>query len=291
MEAVALVFQPVRPEARRLAELCGKVVEANGFEARLFSAWELGPSVDDDSNVRMAVTFGGDGTIIRAARWLAGSGIPILGVAMGKLGFLTELPPQQVCEQLPAILAGNYWRDERVMLSAQVHTVPASGVEGVDGVGDDAEDVASAPLIALNDVVIARGTSPRVVQVDLSVDGVPVAHYVADGLIVSSATGSTAYALSAGGPVMAPDIDAMVVVPIAAHLAVLRSLVVPGSSRVEIRASADQPTLLVLDGQVQIPLKNNQLVSVGVASERTVFARVGCRSRFYETLVEGFKKR
>ncbi|HEX2986789.1 MAG TPA: NAD kinase, partial [Chloroflexota bacterium] len=122
-------------------------------------------------------------------------------------------------------------------------------------------------------------------------DGVPVAHYVADGLIVSSATGSTAYALSAGGPVMAPDIDAMVVVPIAPHLAVLRSLVVPGSSRVEIRASADQPTLLVLDGQVQIPLKNNQLVSVGVAPERTVFARTGARSRFYETLLEGFKKR
>lgn len=292
MQSVALIYQPARTEARRLAEQCCKIVEASGFAPRLLSAWELGPAVEGGSGVRLAVTFGGDGTIIRAARWLAGSGIPILGVAMGKLGFLTELPPQNVCQRLPSILEGNYWTDERLMLSAQVHAAPEAGAEAVeDPATGHGEDVASSPLLALNDVVIARGASPRVVQIDVAVDGVHVVHYVADGLIVSSSTGSTAYALSAGGPVLAPGVEGMVVVPVAAHLAVLRSLVVPASARVEIRTSAEQPTLLVLDGQLQIPLRNNQPVSVGIAKERTLFARIGSKCRFYETLVEGLKKR
>lgn len=292
MQTVALIYQPARTEARQLAEACCKVVETSGFVPRLLSAWDLSPVVEDGSGIRLAVTFGGDGTIIRAARWLAGSDIPILGVAMGKLGYLTELPPQDIHRQLPSILAGNYWRDERLMLSAQVHALPEQGGdEMADPESEHNDDVTSAPLLALNDVVIARGASPRVVQIDLSVDGVQVVHYVADGLIVSSSTGSTAYALSAGGPVLAPGVEAMVIVPVAAHMAVLRSLVVPASACVEVRASAEQPTLLVLDGQVQIPLRNNQPVTVGIAKERTVFARLGSRSSFYKTLVEGLKKR
>jgi len=277
-QTVALIFQPMLPEARRLAEQCRKTVESAGYVPRLLSAWELGPSVDS-GGMRLAVTFGGDGTIIRAARWLAGSGVPILGVAMGKLGFLTELQPEVLCENLPSVLAGNYWLDERMMLAARVEA------------GQQPDGAAASPLIALNDVVIARGASPRVVQIDVSVDGVQLVRYVADGLVVASPTGSTAYALSAGGPVVAPGVQGMVMVPVAAHLAVLRSLVVPVSARIEVRASAEQPALLVLDGQVQIPLKNNQPVAVEMAKERTYFARTGTPSRFYETLVEGLKRR
>ncbi len=277
-ESVALVFQPMLAEARRLADQCRRTVEAAGYSARLLSAWELGPSIASDS-VRMAITFGGDGTIIRASRWLAGSGVPILGIAMGKLGFLTELQPEEACDRLPSILAGDYWLDERQMLAARVEA------------GQQPDGAAALPLIGLNDVVIARGASPRVAQIDVAVDGVHLVRYVADGLVVATPTGSTAYALSAGGPVVAPGVEGMVVVPVAAHLAVLRSLVVPVSARIEVRASADQPALLVLDGQVQIPLKNNQPVTVETARERTFFARTGTPHRYYETLVEGLKKR
>lgn len=277
-ESVALIFQPMLPEARRLAEQCGRVVEAAGLLPRLISAWELGPSIGSDG-VRLAVTFGGDGTIIRAARWLAGSGVPILGIAMGKLGFLTEMQPEVACEQLPAVLQGEYWVDERMMLSAKVEA------------GQRPDGMAGSALIALNDVVVARGASPRVAQIDVSVNGVHLVHYVADGLVVATPTGSTGYALSAGGPVVAPGVEGMLMVPVAAHLAVLRSLVVPRSARIEVRASADQPTLLVLDGQVQIPLRNRQPVVVEVARERTLFARMGSSDRYYETLVGGLKKR
>ena len=277
-QVVALIFQPMLADARRLADQCSKIVEAAGFTPRLLSAWELAPSVTSDG-VRMAVTFGGDGTIIRASRWLAGSGVPILGIAMGKLGFLTELQPEVACDRLPAVLGGDYWLDERMMLAARVEA------------GQQPDGAAALPLIALNDVVVARGASPRVAQIDVSVDGVPVVHYVADALVLATPTGSTAYALSAGGPVVAPGVQGMLIVPVAAHLSVLRSLVVPVSARIEVRASADQPTLLVLDGQVQIPLKNNQPVTVEMATERTFFARTGTPSRFYETLVESLKKR
>ncbi len=278
IQSVALIFQPMLVEARRLADQCAKVVEVAGYAPRQISAWELGPQVSSEG-VRLAVTFGGDGTIIRAARWLAGTGVPILGVGMGKLGFLTELPPEEACDRLPSVLAGDYWVDERLMLSAMVEA------------GRQPDGVMASPLIALNDVVVARGASPRVAQIDVSVDGVQVVHYVADGLIVATPTGSTAYALSAGGPVMAPGAQGLLIVPVAAHLAVLRSLVVPVSARIEVRAAAEQPTLLVLDGQVQIPLRNNQPVVVQMAPEKTLFARTGSRNRFYETLVESLKKR
>src|SRR5450756_11919 len=188
---VALIFQPMSTSARQLAERCAEGLSALGYEARPMSAWELSPS-SDNSGVRMAVTFGGDGTIIRAARWLAGTGTPILGVAMGKLGFLTELPPESACDKLPDILAGNYWLDERLMVGARVH--PVQEAAEPRGPGSDGASAADAtPLVALNDVVIGRGASPKVVDIDVMVDGVPLVHYVADGLILATPTGSTAY--------------------------------------------------------------------------------------------------
>jgi NAD+ kinase len=289
VESVALIFRPAVDQARQLAERCRAAVECAGYEPRLISAWDLGPHLDR-SGVRLAVTFGGDGTIIRAARWLAGSGTPILGVAMGKLGFMTELPPETACEQLPSVLAGNYWLDERVMLSARLQPQVGDGAggEGIPGAQTAGDE---GPFIALNDIVIGRGSSLRVAHIDVSVDGVSLAHYVADALVVATPTGSTAYALAAGGPVLAPDVQALVVVPVAAHLTVLRSLVVPISSRIEVRASSDYPTLVALDGQVQVPLRNDQPVTVELATERTFFARLGGRTRFYETLVPSLKKR
>lgn len=288
--AVALIFQPMSGEARELTERCAKSLTALGYEVRPLSAWELSSS-SSNGGVRLAVTFGGDGTIIRAARWLAGTGTPILGVAMGKLGFLTELPPENACDKLPDILAGNYWLDERLMVGARVHPVQETPeLKVAASVGEmPGTDVAS--LLALNDVVIGRGASPRVVDIDVMVDGVHLVHYVADGLILATPTGSTAYSLSAGGPVLAPGVQGLLLVPLAPHLAVLKSLVVPLSARIEVRATSEQPPLMVLDGQDQVPLRNGQLVTVKIARERTLFARTGSRSSFYETLVQSYNKK
>ena len=208
---------------------------------------------------------------------------------MGKLGFLTELSPDVVCERLPAILEGNYWLDERLMIGAgsflsNSPTDPKPGPEP-----EPSAEV--TPLLALNEVVIGRGASPRVVNIDVMVDGVHLVHYVADAVILATPTGSTAYALSAGGPVLAPGVQGILLVPLAPHLAVLKSLVVPLSARIEVRASSDQAPLMVLDGHEQIPLRDGQLVTVEIARERTLFARVGSRASFYEKLVESYNKK
>lgn len=282
------MFQPLSAEAKTLVERSAQVLKVEGYAPRVVPALETGPSLDS-SDLRMAITFGGDGTIIRAARWLAGTGVPILGVAMGKLGFLTELAPDGVPDSLPRIVAGDYWIDERSMLSARVRAVqetPASQAPSTD----EAESGAG-PLLALNDVVIGRGASPRIVQIDIMVDGTHLVQYVADAMILATPTGSTAYALSAGGPVLAPGVEGLVLVPLAPHLAVLKSLVVPVSARIDVRASSEQPPLMVLDGQEQVPLRNGQIVTVQVAKERSLFARTGSRTKFYETLVQSYGKK
>jgi NAD+ kinase len=287
---VALIFQPMSADARLLAEKCGRSLSALGYDVRQLSAWELSPAMDN-KGVRMAITFGGDGTIIRAARWLAGNGTPILGVAMGKLGFLTELAPESACDRLPHILAGDYWVDERLMVGARVHPVKEAAESRGPVTAGESPVVDVAPMLALNEVVIGRGVSPKVVDIDVMVDGVHLVHYVADALILATPTGSTAYALSAGGPVLAPGVQGLLLVPLAAHLAVLKSLVVPLSARIDVRAASDQPLLMVLDGQEQIPLRSHQLVTVEIARERALFARTGSRSSFYETLVQSYNKK
>jgi NAD+ kinase len=289
VQSVALVFQPAVEAARRLAERCASVVEAKGLSPIFVSAWDLTPSVDR-SGVRLAVTYGGDGTIIRAARWLAGTGIPILGVAMGKLGFMTELRPDAACEGLEAVLDGGFWIDERLMLRARIDETAAAGASAENPAGQ-ARPAETDPLLALNEIVVTRGDSVRVLQVDVAIDDIPLVQYVADGVIVATPTGSTAYSLAAGGPIVAPGIEGLLITPVAAHLAVLRSIVVPASSRIELRAHSDQPAVLALDGQRQIVLRGDQRVWVEVAPERTLFARTGRSSRFYETLVPSLKKR
>lgn len=287
-DSLALLFQPKSDEARRVAEVCRDNLASLGHSVTLLSAWDVAPGAAS-KGVKMAVTFGGDGTIIRAARWLAGTGTPILGVAMGRLGFLTELSPERACERLPQIVEGDYWIDERLMIGARVH--PAQHTIDPSAPVDTATQPDVAPLLALNEVVIGRGASPKVVDIDVFVDGVHLVHYLADSLILATPTGSTAYALSAGGPVLAPGVQGVELVPLAPHLAVLRSLVVPLSARIDVRASADQPPLMVLDGQEQIPLRNNQQVTVQLAPERTLFARTGSRASFYETLVQSYNKK
>jgi NAD+ kinase len=289
VQSVALVYQPAVAEARRLAERCAFIAEARGLLPVFISAWDLTPSVDS-ANIRLAVTFGGDGTIIRAARWLAGTGIPILGVAMGKLGFMTELRPEAACEGLASVLEGEFWIDERLMLIATTEEHPLGQLgHGYEGNADQPGEMEA--LIALNEVVLTRGDSVRVLHVDVMVDDAPLAQYVADGVVVATPTGSTAYALAAGGPILTPNIEAILIVPVAAHLAVLRSIVVPASARIELRAHSDQPAVLALDGQRQITLSGDQRVWVEVAPQRTRFARTGKPARFYETLVPSLKKR
>ncbi|MBI4495202.1 MAG: NAD(+)/NADH kinase [Chloroflexi bacterium] len=262
LQAVGLVYQPYVEATRVLATRVQEFLAQRGSEGRILSAFAL--SEQQVRGLGLAITFGGDGTVLRAARWLATCHVPILPVRMGTLSFLGEVSPQELPERLEPYLAGDCWLDQRAMLCAEVR---------------------GFRTLALNDLVIGRGASARAVKLDVWVEEAYLTRYVADGLVLATATGSTAYALAAGGPVLAPELADILLQPVAPHLAALRSLVVPGSATVRVAIRTRQPGVLTVDGQLDYPFEDGQEVRVAIAAERALFARRGKKADFYATLV------
>jgi NAD+ kinase len=258
---VLLVHQPYVPATLAVAQTVVTHLERREIPFRLCSAHELANEPRD--GVRLAVCFGGDGTALRTARWLSGSRAPVVPVRMGKLSFLGELAPTDLPLGLDPYLNGDFWRDERAMLRVE------RGLEQSTG---------------LNDVVLVRSSSPRAVHVEVVVDGAHVVTYLADGVIVATATGSTAYSRAAGGPVLAPSMRSMVVTPIAPHLTALRSLVLPAEARVELINRGYAAEVLTVDGQVDLSVEPGAGVTVTLAPETSVFARRGPPAAFFEGL-------
>jgi NAD+ kinase len=188
-------------------------------------------------DVDLLVTLGGDGTLLRGARLVAARHVPVLGVNLGYLGFLTSVAPQELEQALPRIFDGDYWLDERFTLEASV--VNASGAPGPS-------------YFALNDAVLHKGGFARVIRLAVHVgpDHQEVATYTADGIIMSTPTGSTAYSLSAAGPVVHPAVDCILATPICPHTLVLRPLVLPATVEISIEVlSPTEELILTVDGQ------------------------------------------
>ena len=272
-------------------------VTRRGREPVLYSSWDLGPDVPSDG-LALAIAFGGDGSTLRVARWLARTEAPIVGVKMGRLGFLAELQPGELFDCLDPYLAGDYWLDVRCMVEAEL-----LGAPGADGdptpararvaparqVGEPAGGAApqaGMPLVALNDVVVSRGAAGRAVRATIEVDDTELARYTADGVIVATATGSTAYSFAAGGPILMPELANLVVTAICPHLHGLNGLVLPPDVVVTVRVSTVEPAICSLDGHIDLPLLDGEGVTVRVAAERTRFARRGRRSDFFCSVLD-----
>lgn len=200
------------------------------------------------ANIDLLIAIGGDGNLLRATRCIAGHSVPLIGVNRGRLGFLTDVRPEQTISVLDAVLDGNYLEEERLMLEARV----------VDAHG------ASATLNALNDVVLQKVDSGRILDFTTTVDGHYVNTHGGDGLIVATPTGSTAYALSCGGPIIRPDVEAVVVVPICPHTLSDRPLVIKSSSRVTVRVlpRAEGKALVTCDGEELAYLDAEQTLEI-----------------------------
>jgi len=223
---------------------------------------------DDELAARaeIIIAFGGDGTILRAARLAARRGVPILGVNLGGFGFLAEISTDDLPGVLPDLLAGHYELDERMMLQVQT---------------DQAEPQA---LLALNDAVVTKSGVARVLRLRVLVNGEHLASYPADGVIVATPTGSTAYSLSAGGPILHPNVDALVITPICPHTFNARSVVVDGNAAVEIGLTVPSPEATVtVDGRLGVSLGDSWQVRVRRAEQTTRFVRVR-NSSFYGIL-------
>ncbi|HEY6000149.1 MAG TPA: NAD(+)/NADH kinase [bacterium] len=207
----------------------------------------------------LIVVLGGDGTLLSVARVAQAEGIPLLGVNLGSLGFLTETALDRLDPVLEAVFAGACTLEERSMLEATVRHG-----EGARG-----------PFVVLNDAVINKAALARMIEIEATVDGAYLTTYRADGLIVATPTGSTAYSLAAGGPIVYPDMDAIVVTPICPHTLTNRSLVVPGRMTVEVAIRTGEPDIhLTLDGQVGIALEPGDRVAMRTAAARTRLVHV-----------------
>lgn len=204
------------------------------------------------AEVDLIVVLGGDGTLLSMARAVGDLGVPILGVNLGDLGFLTATTLDEMLPAVEAALAGQMAVDERMMLTARLSRNGQSLGE----------------WSALNDVVIMKSAMSRIVSLSVSAEGRYATAYRADGLIVSTPTGSTAYGLSAGGPIVFPAMDAMVLTPIASHTLTNRPIVLPASHRVEVTLTTDQEVMVTVDGQVGMPLRQGDVVAVAKAAAR-----------------------
>lgn len=218
------------------------------------------------------IVLGGDGAFLRAGRRLAVAGVPLLGVNYGHLGFLTEVEPDEILWAIDRLVQGAYRIEERIMLQASVVR---------DG-------RVRAQYEAMNDVVVARGTLARIVTSHLYIDGSFVGVYRGDGMIVATPTGSTAYSLSAGGPILHPGMDAVVITPICPHTLGARSMVTVPDHCVTIRfASPNDELLLTVDGQYGEALQQGDEVRVERARVKTRLIRLHDRT-FYDILRNRF---
>ena len=249
-------------QQRGIAFECDRVTAGYLDRDDGFDRESLPPGVD------LVIVLGGDGTLLSVARAVGEGEIPILAVNLGGLGFMMTTGPQELIPHLERVVAGNYQTERRSVLSTEILRDGKSlGVHG-----------------ALNDVVVNKGAVARLLLMDAFVDGEFVCSYRADGLIVSTPTGSTAYSLSAGGPVIYPSVAAVCVTPICPHTLTNRPLMLPDTSTVEIvLRGGERDSYLTIDGQVGIELKLQDRIRTRLAGHCVRTIQPG-RLRFFEVL-------
>ncbi len=216
----------------------------------------------------MLIALGGDGTMLRAGHLCAPAHVPILGINLGGLGFLMEVARENWAEAIERVLAGKFWLEPRMMLTAEHYQ---------DGKKMGSWDV-------LNECVVGRGEMVRPVRLSAEIDGQRLTTFVADGLIVATPTGSTAYALAAGGPILPPELRNILLVPIAPHLSIDRAIVLHEGSEVRITVRTDHQASLSIDGQESVALDDGDSVRAFASRHEVHFVRLGEADYFYRNI-------
>ena len=276
MKRIGVIYHPKIPLAKALSERLAEVLPAMKASVWVCSSWDEEYMNAHCQGTDLAYSVGGDGTILRVARTVAAWGIPIVGVNMGHLGFMTEFSADEVLEKLPVVLNGEGWVDQRCML--QIELLRKGGDRG-DGTSH-----------ALNDALVGRGSVPRVINVATTVNGVALSNYKVDGVIVATATGSTGYSLAAGGPILYPQAEEILIKPVAAHLSLPYALVLPSSAEVKMVVHTNHEAVLSIDGQVNVPLQDGDSVIAKRSPYFARFLRKSPRDHFYAALEQRLRK-
>lgn len=275
---IGVLAHPQRPQTAPVALEIADFLRAHALVTWVYTHWDDRAIYKDTQGSEMVIAIGGDGAMLRAARVCAPFGVPVLGVNMGQLGFLTEISSVDAWQShLEAVLAGNYWIEERMMIHASMFrgdTLLASGD-------------------ALNDIVIGRGVEARTVRLETYIDKDWTTTYNADALIIATATGSTAYALACGGPILPPELRNILIVPVAPHLSMDRPIVLSEGATVEVIASEDNSTEMVmtLDGARVSGVRPGDRVRIHASQHVSRFVRLRERNYFYRSLLDRLEPR
>ena len=268
LKTFAIATHPAQPEAADEARMLAGKLSKLGMQA-VITATIYDPALQQHlENQAVDVLIGGDGTMLRAGHLAAPLDIPVLGINRGRFGFLMDVNQANCKSRFEQFIRGEYWLEKRMMLHC-IH------YRGEDKLGD---------WHVLNDVVISRGESVRPIQITASLDGYQLASYNADALIVSTATGSTAYALAAGGPILPPGLRNIMIVPVAPHLSLNRAIILEEDAKVTLTVNTNHQAVLSADGQAPESMNNDDHVAVFASKHAATFIRFEDPGYFYRNL-------
>lgn len=276
-EHVGILAHPLRTGTAPIAQAVAQALQAKGIETWVRTAWDASRAQPLIEGSDLVIAIGGDGAMLRAARLCAPANVPTLGINAGHLGFLTEVSPDDWEESLDMVLAGDYWIEQRMMLRCEIRRA----------------DVLFGHSDALNDVVISRGAVVRSIRLDAHIDGGWATTYHGDGLIIATPTGSTAYALAAGGPILPPELRNILVVPVAPHLTMDRPMVLAQGATVQVVVDPHTATEVVLtvDGELIASLESSDHVTIRASDHVSRFVRLRDRNYFYRSLLDRLEPR
>ena len=278
MKKIGILYNPLASAAVALAGEIAEFLKSKGVGVWVGSVREEEQARAQLDGTELLISVGGDGTILRSSHVVVPGEIPILGVNLGRLGFMTELGPGEVLRRLPALLDGKGWIDERAMLELGI--LPPGENPGSE-----------SSYYALNDVFVGRGSIARLVYVEARINGQVLTGYRADGVLVATATGSTGYSLAAGGPILHTQAREFVLLPLMSHLGSSYPLVLPQDSAVRLRLSTSHEAVVMVDGHINIPISTGTVVGVRLSLMKVRFLRIRPRESFYSTLERKLKGR
>jgi len=270
VKRVGILYHPKIEKARAFSGELEKFFSAQGLSFWTCSAWEEDKAKAQIAGSDLILSIGGDGTILRALRAIVPGKVPVVGINLGNLGFMTELKADEALDKLPRLLGGEGWIEERAMLEAEL---PSQG----------------KTFQAVNDVFVGRRSLARLVQIESRVDGEILAAHRADGVIVATATGSTAYLLAAGGPILYPEAKQIVFKPVCPHLAPDSAVVLPPEAKIQLKVTCTHEAMLSIDGQVEVPLASGDEIRVRLSPYVGRFLRIRPRAYFYSYLESRLK--
>lgn len=271
----SILFHPNKPESPKIAAQVAAWLKDREHTTWIGNTFNESEVHEESAKSDLMIVLGGDGSILRAARFAVPYDTPIVGINMGRIGFLSETDPENWPDVLEQFLNNQHWTESRFMLRAKL-------IRNGETLGD---------FIALNDFVIG-GVQARVVRLDLSVDGDEITTYTADSLIAATPTGSTAYSMAAGGPLLPPSIGNFLLMPVAPYLSLDRALVLHQEAQAHIRVRTDHGAILTVDGQETLEVADSDEIIIYRHDHVAWFARVGEKGYFYRRLFKrlGFER-